>query len=268
MPSLSQHQSGGITKLMLMGDSGTAKTGSLVSLVKDGYALRILDFDNGLDPLVHQIRAQCPDKLSTVAFRTLRDKLRASPVGPVTDGQPKAFINALNMLDRWKFTDDDESEDLGVPATWGAETILVIDSLTLLSEAAFRWAESMNPGAKDRRQIYGAAQSAVESMIALLTSESFNTNVIVIAHTKYLERPDGTTKGFPTAVGNALSPKLPAYFNSVAWTTTTGSGANLKRRIQTISTALIDLKNPSVGMPAELDLNTGLATFFKQVRSK
>ena len=77
MPSLSQHQSAKITKLLLMGDSGTAKTGSLVSLVKEGYKLRILDFDNGLDALRHQIMAQCPDKIAAVDFVTLRDKLRA-----------------------------------------------------------------------------------------------------------------------------------------------------------------------------------------------
>lgn len=261
MPSLSQHQSARITKLLLMGDSGTAKTGSLVSLVKDGYKLRILDFDNGLDALVHQVRAQCPEKADAISFFTLRDKLKASPLGNVPDGQPKAFINALNLLDRWKMGD----EDLGKPAEWGEDTVVVIDSLTLMSEAAMRWADSMNPGVKDRRQVYGAAQSAVENCIALLTSESFATNVIVIAHTKYLERPDGTTKGFPTAVGNALSPKIPAYFNSVAWTTT---GAGNKRQIQTASTALIDLKNPSVSMPPVMDLNTGLATFFKTVRAQ
>jgi len=261
MPSLSQHQSASITKLLLMGDSGTAKTGSLVSLVKAGYKLRILDFDNGLDALVHQIRAQCPEKLDNVSFITLRDKLKSGPLGTIVDGQPKALKTAMDLLDKWKLPD----EDLGIPATWGEDTVVVIDSLTMMSECAFRWATALNPGAKDNRQIYGAAQSLVEGIIALLTAESFATNVIVIAHTKYLERPDGTTKGFPTAVGNALSPKIPAYFNSVAWTTT---GPGNRRQIQTTSTALIDLKNPSVSMPPTMDLNTGLATFFETVRAK
>lgn len=244
-----------------MGDSGTAKTGSLVSLVKAGYKLRIWDFDNGLDALVHQIRAQCPDKLGNVSFVTIRDKLKAGPMGTVVDGMPRAMKQAMDLLDRWKIGD----EDLGVPATWGPDTIVVIDSLTLMSECAFRWAEALNVGAKDKRQIFGAAQSLVEGVIALVTAESFATNVIVIAHTKYLERPDGTPKGFPTAVGNALSPKLPAYFNSVAWTTT---GPGNRRQIQTTSTALIDLKNPSVSMPPTMDLNTGLATFFEKVKTQ
>jgi len=107
LPSLANHQSNQFTKLLLIGDAKSGKTGSLVSLVKAGYKLRILDFDNGLDALRHQIMAQCPDKIAAVDFVTLRDKLRASPLGNVPDGQPKAFINALNLLDRWKIGDED-----------------------------------------------------------------------------------------------------------------------------------------------------------------
>ena len=34
-------------KLLYIGDSGSGKTGSLASLVKDGYKIRILDYDSG-----------------------------------------------------------------------------------------------------------------------------------------------------------------------------------------------------------------------------
>jgi len=264
VPSLVDHQSATTTKLLLLGDSGTAKTGSLVSLVQADYKLNILDFDNGLDSLVQQVRSKCPEKMKNINFITLRDKLKASPMGPVMDGQPKAFITALNMLDNWK----DGDINLGKPASWGADQVLVIDSLTMMSDAAFAWAESMNPGAKDRRQIYGAAQDAVEHVLALLTGPGMATNVVVIAHTKYMERPDGTMKGFPTSIGNALSPKIPAYFNSVALATTTGAGSSLKRQIATISTGLIDLKNPaSMKMQGILPIDTALADFFKTVRN-
>ena len=49
MPNLSKHQSSEFTKLLLMGDSKSGKTGALASLVLAGYKLRILDFDNGLE---------------------------------------------------------------------------------------------------------------------------------------------------------------------------------------------------------------------------
>jgi hypothetical protein len=106
MPSLTDHQSGKFTKLLIIGDSGTGKTGGLASLVPD-FKLRILDFDNGLDPLKQQIKRVNPANLASVEFRTLRDKVKASAAGPIIDGQPKAFVEALKMLDNWKYGDTD-----------------------------------------------------------------------------------------------------------------------------------------------------------------
>ena len=82
MPNLSNHQSSSeLVKLLFIGDSGTAKTGALVSLVKAGYHLRIIDFDNGLDALVHQIKQQCPELLSTVEYETCQDKYKTTRTG-------------------------------------------------------------------------------------------------------------------------------------------------------------------------------------------
>jgi hypothetical protein len=265
MPSLSNHQSAKNTKLMLIGTSGSGKTGALVSLVKAGYKLRILDFDNGLDSLVTLAHRECPDKLGNVEYISLRDKLKGSQSGPILDGLPTAFTRAMQLLDRWK----DGDNDLGRPSEWGDDTIVVIDSLTFMSNAAFNWATAMNPGAKDKRQIYGASQEAVEHAIALLTGETFRTNVIVISHIKFIEQPDGSQKGFPTTVGNALSPKLPAYFNNVALCETKGGGAALKRVLRTVSTGMIDLKSPaSFKLAPELPIETALADFFKSNRGQ
>jgi len=265
MPSLDQHQSSTTTKLLLIGLSGSGKTGALTSLVEAGYKLRILDFDNGLDSLVIQCRQRCPASLGNVSFVSLRDKIKGTQAGPVLDGMPTAFTRAMQLLDRWK----DGDVDLGKPSDWGEDTVVVVDSLTFLSEAAYNWAEAMNPGAKDKRQIYGAAQSAVENAIALLTGDNFKTNVIVISHIKFLDQPDGTVKGFPTSVGNALSPKLPAYFNNVALCETKGQGQNVSRVLRTTSTGLIDLKSPaSFKLAQELPITTALATFFETNRGK
>jgi len=123
----------------------------------------------------------------------------------------------------------------------------------------------MNPTAKDQRQIYGAAQDAVEHVLAIITGASFNTNVIVTSHIRFIDLPDGTKRGYPTSVGQALSPTIPRYFNSVAQCVTRPGGA---RTIQTVSTALIDLKNPaSFAMAKELPIETGLATFFETVKN-
>jgi hypothetical protein len=263
MTSLSSHQSSEFTKMLLMGDSKAGKTGALAPLVRN-YKLRILDFDNGLDALAQVVRRDNPAKLAEIEFRTLRDKFRSTPTGTVVDGTATAFIDALKMLDRWKYGDI----DLGVPAEWGKDTILVIDSLTFMADAAWRFREPLVPKSKDGkydvRAVYKDSQDAIESVLALLTSESFRTNVIVISHVRYVDNPDGTKKGYPTAVGSALSPQIPRYFNSVALAQTVAG----KRTIQTAPTAMIDLANPaSFKMLPTLPIETGLATFFETLRS-
>lgn len=256
MPNLKDHQSAQFTKLLLIGESGSGKTGSLASLVGAGYKLRILDMDNGLDTLVSVVKRSFPDKLANVEFETIRDKYKTTPAGPLIDGVPNAFTRALGLLDKWG--------PLGSPSSWGSDTICVLDSFTFFSDAAFNWASALNPTAKDKRQIYYAAQSAVENVLALLTGESFKTNVIVISHIRYTDMPDGSKRGYPTAVGSALGPTIPAYFNSTALCQSQAGG---KRTIKTVSNAMIDLKNPAAfKMLPELPIETALATFFKTVR--
>jgi len=252
-------------KLLLVGDSKSGKTGSLVSLVKASYHLRILDFDNLLDILRYKILELCPDKLSTVEYRTLRDKTKAGPTGAILDGKPQAWINAIKMLDFWKYDD----VDMGVPASWGEDCILVIDSLSRLCDAAYDFHEAITPrgrsGDYDGRAVYGNAQDDVEKLLGLLTSPSFGTNVIVICHGVYMDLPDGTKKIFPQGVGQKLSPKIPQYFpNVIRYRNVSG-----KRTIQLKSDPMIDLANarPSE-MPESLPIETGLAEFFAILRKE
>jgi len=119
MPSLKDHQSNEYTKCLLIGDSKAGKTGALASLVKAGYSLRILDYDNGLDVLKQFVLRDCPERLGDIEFRTLRDKRRATAEGTVVDGAPKAFIDGIKMLDRWKYKDGDKEIDYGASESYG-----------------------------------------------------------------------------------------------------------------------------------------------------
>jgi len=265
MPSLANHQSNSFTKLLLIGDAKSGKTGSLVSLVKAGYKLRILDLDNLLDVLKYMVEKECPGMMANVEFRSIRDKYKMGPTGPVIDGKAKAFIDSMKMLDHWKYEDEDGTTiDLGKPAEWGADTILVIDSLSRLCDAAydFNYSVAMGGGKFDGRAVYGDAQDAVEAVLANLTSKSFQTNVIVVAHLVYQEQ-EGIVKGYPQGVGQKLSPKIPQYFPSVVRYLNKAG----KRTIQTNSTPLIDLANPKpFAMQPVYPIETGLAEFFAVLR--
>lgn len=255
MPSLADHHSSQFVKVLYIGDSSTGKTGSVASLVNAGYKIKFLDLDNGLDVLKHYVP---PERFSQVDYETLRDKYKATVSGPIVSGQPQAFVASLKLMEKW--TDGSE------PATWGPDTIFVLDSLSTFGKAAFEWAKGMNPLAKDPRQWFFSAQQAVENTIALLTSEAFHCNVIVISHINWKEMQDGTTKGYANAIGSALGPTLARYFNSLILADKSGSGENVRRVIKTVPTMTIDLKTPTPKVDKELPLATGLATIFKQIK--
>ena len=271
MPSLTSLKKATLVKCLYMGDPGAGKTGSLTSLVKAGYKLRIYDFDNLLGSLIQYVMKECPDKADNVVAQTFTDKMKgvdtpmmmtgaAMKVMPFTDGTPKAFSNALKQLTHWKTPE----EDLGSPSTWGQDTIVVIDTLTTMSSAAFRYVQAMNPAAKEPQSYYFAAQQLLVNVLSLLASDSFGTNVLVLAHVDYTENHLNIQKGFPRSMGRALNSQIGAFFNCVLLAESTGS----RRQIRTNSNGIVDLKNPvAFKVPDTLPLESGLATFFEAILS-
>ena len=253
MPTLDTHQSSAYTKILYIGDSSSGKTGSLASLLAAGYSFRILDMDNGLTALIQFAKALGAD-LSKVEYETYRDEYRMTPQGPLTKGSPKAFTNAMTKLTEWSEIEDEKS-------------ITVLDSLTFLGKSAYAWARGMNPTAKDPRQWFYAAQQAVESVLAMLTSEEYKQNVIIISHVNYKEVMEGVHKGYPTAVGSALGPTIASYFDTMVLAEASGSGTNVKRKIKTMPTGVIDLKMPNPKVEQTLPLETGMATIFEMLKA-
>lgn len=254
MTSLADIPSDEFTKFFYVGDSSTGKTGSLVSLVKAGYKLRILDMDSGTDILKAYVKKECPEKLSNVDVVRFRDKYGVKQGGDIAIvGGAKAFKNAVTLLDKW--------EDGTKPAEWGSDTFFCLDTLTTLGKAALAWAESMSPSAKDPRQWYFAAQQAIEGVVAMLMGPDFQANVIIMTHITARDLIEGGQKGFPSSgAGSALGPTLAKYCNTMVLAETSGSGANAKRKIKTTPTGFIDLKSAApFATAAEYDLGTGLA---------
>lgn len=261
MAKLSEHQSSQFTKMLYIGDSGTGKTGSLTSLVPE-YDLRILDLDNGLDILKAFVKRDHPDRLDSIDFETVRDKYKASNTEGAVVDKARAFVEAAKLLTEWS--------DGSLPSEWGPKKCFVLDSGTTLGKAAFAWAQKMNPSAKDPRQWYGSAQAAFENIVAMLTSDDFQCNVIFISHVKYADyENDGMVKGFPTTIGKALGPHIGKYFNNLVVAEKSGSGTNVKRTIRVVPNDLIDIKTaaPFAFTDRALPLETGLAELFRTLRA-
>jgi len=261
MPKASDHTKSPLVKMLLIGNSGAGKTGALAPLVAAGYKIKILDFDNGLDALFALVRQIDPKLLDNIEYESFRDRIKMSQQGPSVVGAPRAYVSALKALEKWPV--DDSSPD-----EWGQDTILVIDSLTNAGLAAFRWAQGMNPTAKEQRQWFFQAQNVIQDLIANVTDESFRTNVIVISHIELVDTAMGL-KGYVSAIGKALGPKLPRFFNTMVLSETTGSGKNVRRKLKTLPTAMIDVKTGAPGKVAdEYDVvDGGLAKLFEDLKA-
>lgn len=243
-------------RALLVGDSGTGKTGALISLLRAGYTIRMLDMDNNADSLIQLCRHQDPTLLSRLDIMSFRDSFRASiSAGIETAGPAKAYIEAIKAMNKW--------DDGSVPASWDRKTIFVLDSLTMFGWAAYLWAKGQNPTAKDGRQWYAQAGETIKNYLQMITSPAFNPHVLVLSHINLVDMPDGSVKGYASSLGKALGPEIPKVFPTMLQAVVRGSGPNVKRVIQTVPSALLDLKNPIPwALDKELPLDTGLATIF------
>jgi hypothetical protein len=264
MSSLNDHNSGHIHKLMILGESGSGKTGALASLAEAGYRLLIIDADNGLDILSNVLDKKYQ---GNVFYETCIDEVREMG-GQFVPKTAKAWIKATKLLTRWKTA----TEDLGSSDTWDNSTIIVIDSLTMLSQMAMNLVIMINArlGKAPWQSDYLEAQRLVEGMLAMLYSDATKCHVIVLTHVQYVSDPESKDsekplmRGFPTAVGKALAPKIPRYFNSVLLAKVRGTGSAARRVLYTRPQGLIDLKFPVLGSHVKdsYPIETGLATIF------
>lgn len=260
MPSLSSRQAEPI-KMLLLGDSGVGKTGALASLAKAGYSLKIADFDNGLDILYSALSSD-EKALARVEFSTFTEKMKNAGGVAVIDGLPRAWSSAMNQIWKWLETADQSQ-------------VFVLDSLTFAANAAMNQVLALNNrlGKKPYQSDWGEAQKLLEDLLAILYSSSVKCHVIVCTHVKYydVQIPTGErdkdgeeimkvvdTKGLPMAIGQALSPKIPRYFNHCLIVGRLGD----QRFISTKPIGVVEAKSASISAPARLPLPTGLAQYF------
>lgn len=283
MPPLSEHQSTTSTKLLLLGDSGSGKSGALASLAHAGFNLRILDFDNGLDALRSYLTdPKSPyDKssLARVHYRTLTEPMK-NIGGKLMASRATAWQACSTMLTKWA----EGETDLGSVESWGPQDILVIDSLTMLSQAALNFHLSLQGALtktrtqnEHRRDIWGA-QDLVEHLLMLLYDTSIKCNVIVTSHITYVAEGAGAEAdamsslpkvGYPSSIGQALSPKIPRYFNSCLHIKTIGSGPSARHKIFTSSQGIVATKSSApLAVAPSYDIGFGLAEYFTAVRGK
>ena len=286
MAPISKHQSAKTTKMLILGDSGSGKSGALAALANAGYNLRIADIDNGLDVLASYLNdpqgGYDPKAHERVEAVTITDTMRWVPMpGQPNKGKlmPQATVwpRLMGLLNDWspettakwgpEFAEGGRKAPakLGHISTWTERDVFVLDTLSFAADAALKFVLAMNArlGTKAQLNDWGEAQLLVEGLLQMLYDESIKCNVIVNCHVKYIESDGGISKGFPESVGKALSPKIGRYFNSAVLMKTQGK----QHKILTQSNSMIELKTSApMRVKPEYDIKYGLAELFADLR--
>lgn len=289
--------------LLLVSDSGMGKTGSLASLAKAGYNLRILDVDNGT-AIVRNLLKDDPAALERVYVEKCLDTFK-NVNGRILPKTPlKAWPRISQLLSHWKVGTPPKEQrvvlaagtsaainlpdtplpaspdyyDLGPITSWTNKEILVIDSLTHAGEAAMRYHQSLNGklGTHPTLPDWGIVQTMIKELLEMLKDSEVKCHVIVITHIdwRYRDIMGGKDNdkvvgrelegGYPSAPGNKLPEKVGSYFNDALQVVATGSGSALRRKITTVPLVSLGLKTSNpFEVKKEYPLDTGLADYFK-----
>ena len=257
MPSLSDHHSSSVIKLLAIGESGSGKTGALASLAKAGYNLWILDYDNGLDIVANTLRDD-KQALGRVHYETLRDAIASVNGVPRVKSPVRAYKEAGKVLTDWNAT------------SFGANDVLVLDTLTTFSEAAFNEALVLGGRLNQRPQLqdYGWLADSVKLFLEMITSPEMNCHVIVNTHIRYLsgEADAEIMRGLPNAKGQEISRVVSRYFNTVVLVRTQGTGAGAKRLISTQPQGVVEVKTSApTHVKPTYPIESGLADLFRDI---
>lgn len=267
MPTLADHPSSKIAKILNVGESGTGKTSALASLARAGYSLYCLDYDDNLG-ILSKLLADDKAALGRVQYVTLKDKLVS--VGGIPQFKPPvtAFADAGKQLNEWTKA---KAETGG----WTDKDVLVLDTLNAMSDAALNAALASAGRLNQRPQLqdFGWLADSVLRFVAMICDNTeFPANVIVNTHVRYFEGDEDTQtlpKGLPAARGQQIANNVSRYFGTVLLTHTVGSGPATRRVISTQPQGVVQVKtsNP-FGVEKQYKLENGLAELFEALRGK
>ena len=257
MPTLDDHGSTNVVKMLNIGESKSGKTGALASLAKTGYHLFVLDYDNGLD-ILRNVLAADRDALKNITYESPRDTIAQVKGLPTLQPPIHAYRDAGEILERW-----------GAEA-FGLNDILVLDSLTTFSEAAFHQSLMLAGRLNQRPQLqdYGWMADSVKLFIEMITDPALKCHVIVNSHIRYFsadEESQTQARGLPNAKGQEISRIVSRYFNTVILTRSSGTGAGTRRLITTKPQGVVEVATSNPKAKDTYPVESGMADLFRDL---
>lgn len=274
-------------RLLNSGEPGAGKTSALVALANAGFKLRILDYDGNFRPVLNYVDERV---LPNIDIQTLQEELKFSPTnGLEPKGKPKAFTRGLQLMTRWKYTEKDGTEvDLGDPAEWGPDTVVVLDTISSQGDTAMWQALNMvgRSPLNRRDKDWGLAIDLQANFLNLIRHVNNQFHFIANAHIRVIspdtERDQDTalqrdvkeqraelmpTKAFPHVLGRQLPRTVTGKFEGAVTTKKAERGPMKGKRVITwdddpnFQTKLA----ASTRLSKELDVGTGLLQIFEEL---
>jgi hypothetical protein len=274
-------------KILLLGDSGTGKTGAMASLVLSGYRLFVADFDSGSEILASLV----PKELfaERVSIVPLQDRMGLIKV-PIYRGadiighMPKLAPKKADSYQRLVSLLTEDWLGLGNIYSWTPDDVLSIDSLTHFWKSTMRFVLAINnrSGQHPTLPEWGTCQGLVEDVLTTLFDDSVHCNVILTAHIDYERFAFGTEekvppmvggkpnpafenaimRGLPSGPGSKLNPVIGTFFNHTIRTVE----RNKKNFILTQGDGIVALKTAAPGKAKpSYPIETGLADYFRDL---
>lgn len=216
---------------LLLGDTGSGKTHSLVTFLDAGIELFVLITEpNGLDTLLDAARGRdlallhykviapvAPSLSSLMQSADLVNRKSAGDIQRMDVGLNKIkyqqYTTLLHTIQN--FTCDRTGISYGDVTEWGDDRAFSLDSLSGLNYMIRQHISGDRPTLTLPE--YGLAQNLTINLLNVLTS--INAYFVLTAHIENaVDELGGGRKLFPIAIGNKLAPELPRFFSEVVLT--------------------------------------------------
>ena len=202
-------------KLLVVGDSGTGKTGSIASLICLGYQVFSINTDKGHNiiralltndrwPYAKYIKDHKIDIREAYLHKPIDTPMEFRSVTKPNGRQesllaPKnaaAWGVIMDQLANWK----EEGKSYGNVTDWGPDKILVLDTLSSIATQALYFSQGFNgrlgameAGNEGGRDIY-SAQQQLRRMFELFSNYGTKCNIIANTHITSIEISDGVNR--------------------------------------------------------------------------
>jgi len=220
-------------RVLNFGRTATGKTASIATLLLAGQKVRFLSADNnamaGIQAgmAIHKVDAATADiayciperpDIEPEAILGMIDNILTKELDTIIKAKDKnrKLLTGFRSIYEGAITFKDtlSGTDYGSVLQWGADTTLVVDSLTVVCDEIRNTCCGNKPPTLPE---WGQMQGLLKNFIAHLTS-TLHCNVVLLAHpTKETDEVTGATTIYPLNLGKALSEQFASNFSDVLY---------------------------------------------------